>query len=100
MLHVLRLSTVLALTILPAVASALTLQAQGRLSAIGGGPVADGFYAAKFKLYASPDAKAPVWDETWLGLEVKQGLFAADLGTQDTVKNPLPDTTFTDNAEL
>ena len=91
---------VIALATLPAAAHALTLQAQGRLSANGGGPVADGFYAAKFKLYTAQDAKAPVWDETWLGLDVKQGLFAAELGTQELVKNPLPEAVFTDNAEL
>ncbi len=80
-------------------ASALTIAAQGRLASSAGGPVADGFYAVKFKLYASKDAAAPVWDETWLGLQVQGGLFSADLGSQD-VKNPLVEDIFLKNDEL
>lgn len=81
-------------------AAALTLQAQGRLSAAGGGPVADGVYPVKFKIYASKDAQQPLWDETWIGLQVTGGIFSAELGTQDPLKNPLSTALFAANSEL
>lgn len=53
---------------------------EGRLMAVGGGPVADGQYDVEFALYVSKDAAAPVWKETAKALGVKGGVFGCALG--------------------
>lgn len=80
-------------------ADALTLPAEGRLSTIAGGPVADGVYAVKFRLYPSKDAQVAVWEETWVGLQVTLGMFYAELGTQD-LKSPITPELLVQNQEL
>jgi len=82
-----------------ATATALTLPLQGRLTTVSGGPVSDGYYAAKFRIYATKDATDALWTEAWLGLDVKSGMFVAELGTQDA-KQPVPDDLITTHDEL
>lgn len=80
-------------------ALALTLPAEGRLSTIAGGPVADGVYAVKFRLYPSKDAQVAVWEETWVGLQLSLGMFYAELGTQD-LKSPITPELLVQNQDL
>lgn len=83
-----------------AAAPAVVLQAQGRMSSAGGGPVSDGVYPVLFRLYTSKDGGQALWTETWIGLPVSGGLFSAALGTVDATKNPLPANLFAENDEL
>lgn len=80
-------------------ALALTLPAEGRLSTIAGGPVADGVYAVKFRLYPSKDGQVAVWEETWVGLQLSLGMFYAELGTQD-LKSPITPELLVQNQDL
>ncbi|MSP93561.1 MAG: DUF4215 domain-containing protein [Myxococcales bacterium] len=57
-------------------------QAEGVLSATGGGPVADGDYAVSFKLYDAETGGNVLWSEGPVTLAVKGGSFGHALGSQ------------------
>lgn len=57
-----------------------TLSVQGRLSGVGGGPVADGNYAMAVGVYAAATGGKPLYVEKFIAIPVTQGLFAFTLG--------------------
>jgi len=61
-----------------------TLSIQGALRSAGGGPVADGSYGVGFTFYADPAGKTKVFEELFIGVEVKGGTFALELGAAGT----------------
>lgn len=76
-----------------AVAKPTVLALQGALRANAGGPVADGDYPFGVSLYAEEKGGAPLYSEKFLGISVKGGIFAIELGSQDPTK-VLEDTAF------
>ena len=60
------------------------LAVQGRLSAAGGGPVADGVYAMAIGLFDAPVAGNAAYKELFIAVPVQNGLFAVALGAADT----------------
>ena len=80
----LALVTILATAAAPTAASAAvpeTINIAGRLTAVGGGQVADGDYQLTFRLYATKDAKVPVWTEQAIKVAVQGGAFRHVLGS-------------------
>jgi len=59
------------------------LSVQGTLRSAAGGPVADGKYAMGFALYADAKGGKPLWSEKFLGIPLKSGVFAVELGAED-----------------
>ena len=59
------------------------LSAQGRLTATGGGPIADGSYPMAVALYDQPVGGAAVFKEFYLGTAVQGGVFSLMLGAAD-----------------
>lgn len=55
---------------------------QGRLTDSAGAPVADGAYDFQFVLYAAPQGGTALWRETQRGVAVRDGYFAALLGSE------------------
>ena len=64
-----------------------TTTVQGALTAVNGTPVVDGSYDLTFRLYASKDAKTPLWQEGPAAVKSMSGSFAHVLGA----KTPLTD---------
>ena len=75
------------------VAAPTTLAVQGALRTSTGGPVSDGKYGIAISLYATKDAKTPLYVDKFLGVVVKGARFAVILGTSDAAK-PLDDALF------
>lgn len=79
-----------ALAVLPvpraADAKPTALAVQGQLRATGGGPVSDGDYGMAVALYETDKSPAPMYLEKFLGVAVKGGVFALDLGVTDPTK--------------
>jgi len=69
----------------------LTLAVQGQLATQAGTPVADGKYALGLTIHDASSAGTLLFDEKFLGIEVKGGLFALSLGATTT---KLPETVF------
>ncbi|MSP92254.1 MAG: hypothetical protein EXR79_10705 [Myxococcales bacterium] len=78
----------------PVSGSPMALAVQGRLSASGGGAVADGNYPLAFKLYEAATGGDPLWSEFHLAVAVQGGVLGAELGSVDG-NNPLDDGMFT-----
>ena len=68
-------------------AAPVQLAVQGHLATVAGGPVADGEYAMKVALYPSKEATESTWEQLFLAVPVKGGIFATTLGVDP--KNPL-----------
>ena len=64
-------------------ADPVELAAQGRLTATGGGPVADGSYPMAIALYDQPQGGVSVYKEFYLGTVVQGGVFALIMGAAD-----------------
>ena len=64
----------------PAQAENVELAVQGALSSNSGGPVADGAYPMGVAFYADKTGGTALWTELFLGVQVKNGLFATILG--------------------
>ncbi len=71
---------------LAAQAKPLVLAVQGHLRTASGGPVSDGDYGVAVALYETDKAPAPMYLEKFLGVAVKGGLFALELGSSDPTK--------------
>jgi len=65
-------------------ADPIELSAQGRLTATGGGPVADGAYSFSIALYDEPNGGVSVWKDFFLGVPVASGLLSVNLGGGDS----------------
>ena len=78
------ISTLLA-TLLPAAASAETLQLQGVLTSAGGGTAADGSYDMTFALYVAAKDPVAAWTEGPVKVVVQSGRFDYALGTTKKV---------------
>jgi hypothetical protein len=76
-----RVTAVLLLLALSTPANALQIAQQGRLRAPSGVSV-DGAYKITFSLYKNAYTTAKLWSETWLQVNVKEGLFSVALGAQ------------------
>jgi hypothetical protein len=70
-----------AATVLALPAAAVTLPYSGRLGDETGQPVGDGAYHFTFGLYDAPDGGNLLWSEIQTGVSVRQGAFAALLGS-------------------
>ncbi len=68
-----------------------TIAVEGRLMTVAGGPITDGKYSVTFLLYASAQAKTPVWSETVADLVVKSGVFQHALGTVKSLSPSMMD---------
>ena len=66
-------------------AEPMQLALQGRLTAVGGGPVADGGYALNIGIYAQLSGGNAVFDESLLAVSVVSGGFSESLGAAKTV---------------
>ena len=64
---------------------------EGSLLTAAGGPVSDGPYTLTFALYASKQAKTPLWTETVSGIPVKGGAFVHALGSAKALTPQLLD---------
>ena len=73
----------ISLLALPAFAEPMELAVQGRVSAAGGGPVADGKYGMSLALFDAPVGGTQVYKEFFLAVPVQSGLFALALGAAD-----------------
>ncbi len=69
-----------ALVAAPAQAIPVQIAAQGRLSAVGGGPVADGGYAMAIALYDEAKGGKPLFTESFLSVQAAGGVFAVSVG--------------------
>ncbi len=69
-----------AMTAATASAAPVQIAAQGRLSAAGGGPVADGGYAMAVAVYDAPKGGKPLFTESFLAVQATGGVFALALG--------------------
>ncbi len=67
----------------PALAEPFELAAQGRLSATGGGAVADGNYPLSIALFDAPSGGNSVFKDFFLAVPVAQGMFTVALGSGD-----------------
>ncbi len=94
-----RTALVLAL-LLPSLALAMPLQlgAEGRLTAAGGGPIADGKYGLVVSLYDAKDAVESLWSEAIVGVTVASGMFVVSFGNNP--KNVLTVELFAKQAEV
>ena len=70
--------TILAVLLAAPLAQADTfeLSVQGRLTAAGGGPVADGVYAMAIGLFPQPQGGVASFKDLFIAVPVKDGLFA------------------------
>ena len=76
------LTVTLGSLVLPSLAAAEVMQlpVQGRLAALGGGPVSDGNYALNIGFYAQAAGGNSLWEENFLSVAVTAGLFTESLG--------------------
>ena len=79
--------------------AAITFPAQGHLATTGGGPVADGSYVITCGIYESEAAADPIWKEIHIAVQVAQGLFFIEVGTQDKIA-PIPADLFVSKKDL
>lgn len=68
-----------------AVAEPMQMALQGRLTAVGGGPVADGTYGINIALYPTATGGNSLFDESFISVSVTGGVFAESLGAAKTL---------------
>jgi hypothetical protein len=71
---------------IPVLAKPVVLAVQGALRTVSGGAVADGDYPLGVAFYPDSSGGTPLYVEKFLGVAVKGGFFALDVGSADPTK--------------